>query len=194
MWKKALVVVVAGLLAGCQDSEKANEDNFSAAIQTYLDSRDGLCVGLPGRTYPYQVEHDSALMVEDRARLAALAQVGLLRQVGTEDAPRYELDASADTYVRRSGSEQAKGEHDAFCTGRLVLDRISYFTEPTSTGGFTVSQVNYVYHLADAAGWIKDAAVLDAYEDLRVLTAQEVLGQARLILSNKGWIHQNLLR
>jgi hypothetical protein len=74
------------------------------------------------------------------------------------------------------------------------LDRISDFTEPASAGGFTVSQVNYVYHLADAAGWIKDSAVLDTYEDLRALTAQQVQGQARMILTNKGWVHQNLYR
>lgn len=53
MWKTALVVVVAGLLAGCQDSKKANEENFSTAIQSYLDTRDSLCVGVPGRVYPY---------------------------------------------------------------------------------------------------------------------------------------------
>ncbi|AWG34573.1 MAG: hypothetical protein LKF64_10980 [Alcaligenes faecalis] len=194
MWKTALVVVVAGLLAGCQDSKKANEENFSTAIQSYLDTRDGLCVGVPGRVYPYQAEHDSPLIVEDRARLAALAKVGLLRQVGKEDAPRYELDANADTYLRRSNAEQSQGERDAFCTGRLVLDRISDFTEPASAGGFTVSQVNYVYHLADAAGWIKDSAVLDTYEDLRALTAQQVQGKARMILTNKGWVHQNLYR
>lgn len=194
MWKTALVVVVAGLLAGCQDSKKANEENFSTAIQSYLDTRDGLCVGVPGRVYPYQAEHDSPLIVEDRARLAALAKVGLLRQVGKEEAPRYELDANADTYLRRSSSEQSQGEHDAFCTGRLVLDRINCFTEPASAGGFTVSQVSYVYHLADAAGWIKDSAIQDSYEDLRALTAQEVEGQARMILTNKGWVHQNLYR
>lgn len=62
MWKTALVVVVAGLVAGCQDSKKANEENFSTAIQTYLDTRDGLCVGVPGRVYPYQAEHDSPLI------------------------------------------------------------------------------------------------------------------------------------
>ena len=82
MWKTALVVVVAGLLAGCQDSGKANEDNFSTAIQTYLDSRDGLCVGLPGRTYPYQVEHDSALMVEDRARFGRFGPSGFVASGG----------------------------------------------------------------------------------------------------------------
>lgn len=194
MWKTALVVVVAGLLAGCQDSRKANEENFSRAIQDYLDSRDGLCVGVPGRVYPYQAEHDSPLIVQDRARLAALAKVGLLRQTGTENAPRYELDANADTYLRRSNSDQAQGEHDAFCTGRLVLDRISYFTEPASGGGFTLSQVNYVYHLADAAAWIKDTAVQEAYEDLPALSAEQVQGQARMILTSKGWIHQNLYR
>ncbi|EJC65573.1 hypothetical protein MJ863_02315 [Alcaligenes ammonioxydans] len=194
MWKTALVVGAAALLAGCQDSRQANEENFSTAIQSYLDSRDGLCVGVPGRSYPYQAEHDSPLIVEDRARLAALASVGLVRQVGTEQAPRYELTPQADTYLRRAGSEPSQGERDAFCTGRLVLKRINYFTEPASAGGFTVSQVNYVYHLADAAPWITDGAVLDAYEDLRALTAPEVQGQARLILTNKGWVHQNLFR
>lgn len=194
MWKTALVVVAAGLLAGCQNSQKASEENFSTAIQSYLDTRDGLCVGVPGRVYPYQAEHDSPLIVEDRARLAALAKVGLLRQVGKEETPRYELDANADSYLRRSNTEQSQGERDAFCTGRLVLDRIIDFTEPASAGGFTVSQVNYVYHLADAAGWIKDSAVLDTYEDLRALTAQQVQGQARMILTNKGWVHQNLYR
>ncbi len=194
MWKTVLAVAMAGLLAACQGSKQADENNFSTAIQSYLDTRDGLCVGIPGRVYPYQAEHDSALIVQDRARLAALAKTGLLRNVGSADAPRYELESSAQPYLRRGSSEQSKGEHDAFCTGRLVLDRVVSFTEPASSGGFTLSQVNYVYHLADAAAWIKDRAVLDSYEDLEALIAPEVQGQARMILTNKGWIHQNLYR
>lgn len=194
MWKTVLFVGMAGLLAACQGSRQADEDSFSTAIQSYLDSRDGLCVGVPGRVYPYQAEHDSALIVQDRARLAALAKVGLLRDVGSVNAPRYELQPGAQRYVRHADSAQSKGEHDAFCTGRLALDRVTFFTEPASSGGFTVSQVNFVYRLADAADWIKDAAVLDVYEDLQVLVAPEVLGQARMILRNDGWVHQNLFR
>lgn len=185
--------VAAGVLAGCQDMKKADEANFRSAIQSYLDTRNGLCVGVPGRQYPYQAEHDSALAVEDRARLAALEGAGLLRQVGAQDAPRYELAPAGEPYLVR-GDAQRQGLHDAFCTGRLVVDSITSFTEPADVGGLKVSRVNYVYHLQDAAAWLQWSAVQKNYPELAAFMGPAVQGQALLVLTNKGWIHQNQFR
>ncbi len=187
------LILTAGVLAGCQDMKKADEANFSAAIQSYLDTRNGLCVGLPGRQYPYQAEHDSALALEDRARLAALEEAGLLRQVGTQEAPRYELAPAGEPYLVRGDSQQ-QGLHDAFCTGRLVVDSITSFSEPAEAEGLKVSRVNYVYHLQDAAAWLQWSALQKSYPELTLFMAPAVQGQALLVLTNKGWVHQNLFR
>ncbi|WP_454007711.1 hypothetical protein [Alcaligenes sp. Marseille-Q7550] len=193
MKKAGMALVMAVLLAACQDPRQANKANFGAAIQSYLDTRDGLCVGVPGRQYPYQAEHDSELAVQDRQRLAALAEAGLLREVGTVAAPRYELGSAGEPYLVR-GDAQRQGLHDAFCTGRLVLDSVTSFTEPAEAGGLKVSRVNYVYHLQDAAAWLQWSSVQKTYPELAPFMAPAVQGQALLILTSKGWVHQNQFR
>ena len=193
MKKTGLALVMAVLLAACQDPRQANKANFGAAIQSYLDTRDGLCVGVPGRQYPYQAEHDSELAVQDRQRLAALAEAGLLREVGTVAAPRYELSSAGEPYLVR-GDAQRQGLHDAFCTGRLVLDSVTSFTEPAEAGGLKVSRVNYVYHVRDAAAWLQWSSVQKTYPELAPFMAPAVQGQALLVLTSKGWVHQNQFR
>ncbi|WP_341666656.1 hypothetical protein [Alcaligenes sp. SDU_A2] len=193
MKKAGFAVMTVLLLAACQDVKQASEANFSAAVQSYLDSRQGMCVGIPGRQYPYQAEHDSALVVQDRARLAALATAGLLRDVGTPDAPRYELTSAAQPFLVR-GDARHQGLRDAFCTGHLVLDGITSFSEPSDTGGLNISRVNYTYHVRDAAPWLRDPAVQQTYPELEPFLAQAVPGQALLVLTSQGWVHQNLFR
>jgi hypothetical protein len=65
---------------------------------------------------------------------------------------------------------------------------VDNFTEPSAFMGATVSQVDYHYKLADAAGWLKNPAILEAYPEFADVVKDVAAARATMVLAANGWI------
>lgn len=197
------------LLGACGSPKDANEKNLGKAIQAYLDTLNGACAvsQIPADNPTITIEANSWIpSIKNQAD--ALTAAGILasenleidrkdllgKVSGKTAATRYTLTENGKKYAKERPGLSGK-KLLAFCTGHQKLIKINNFTEPADMLGVRASQVNYTYHLTDADNWIKQSALQKAFPDVGRLAAQELIqGQAALVLTNEGWIHEKLFK
>lgn len=178
----SFIVLAALTLVSCSDPKAATEKNFMKAISAYLTYRDtqgDFCI--ENHTYPVAAHG-----------LGALADLGFVKQVGTKrnlygpDIPIYDLTDNGRTlYTAGKG----------FCYGQPILLRILTFSEPSSFGPYTMSQVQYEYSIGKIPEWVHQKSILKGYPWIETAVAsqkQPIKDKATLILTNNGWVHQKL--
>jgi hypothetical protein len=204
--RRSFVVSLAALsfLAGCNNTKKPNNANFTKAINQYLAKRGEACSSL-GQTLPVDVTvPEQKDQYGIGPQLAALEEADLVHSTNTtavvhgmldalrgstppQPVRRYELTDQGKQYYRQIPS--TFGQNGIFCYGRKTVDSIVKWTEPATMEGTSQSEVTYTYKIADLAPWAKRPDVQREFGDIRttvngISKANEIAG---LQLANKGW-------
>ena len=197
-------LVALFFLAGCNNTKKPSNANFTKAINQYLAKPDDACSSL-GQTLPVNVTvPEQKDQYGIGPELAALEEAGLVRSTNTTAAvhgmldalrgstppqpvKRYELTDQGKKYYRQIPA--TFGQNGLFCYGRETVDSIIKWTEPGTMEGATLSEVTYTYKIANLAPWAKQPDVQQAFPDLRqtLNEASKANQTAELQLTNKGW-------
>lgn len=200
------LVCITGLFVfiACNDAKKPSEANFTKAINQYLTKHGDVCMAI-GRHFPIDIPQ-----LEQREpygiapKLAGLEQAGLIHASDTtavvhgildplrgstppQPVKRYELTAEGKKYLKEiSGTF---GQTDAFCYGRKRVDSIVKWTEPTTVGTSSQTEVTYTCRIVNLAGWAERPDIQQAFSDIRTTIngASKATEIAGLQLTNKGW-------
>ena len=196
------LIFIIGLLAltACNSAKKADDANFTKAINVYLTNHGAACTVI-GRQFPIdlpqseQIEHFGI-----EPKLAALEQAGLVRATETtavvhgmldplrgstppQPVKRYELTTDGQKYFQQIPG--TLGQASGFCYGQKSVDSIVKWTDPATVG----TEVTYTYRIVGLASWAERSDVQQAFPDIRttangVSKTTEVAG---LQLTSKGW-------
>ena len=196
------LIFIIGLLAltACNSAKKADDANFTKAINVYLTNHGAACTVI-GRQFPIdlpqseQIEHFGI-----EPKLAALEQAGLVQATETtavvhgmldplrgstppQPAKRYELTTDGKKYFQQIPGPL--GQASGFCYGQKSVDSIVKWTDPATVG----TEVTYTYRIVGLASWAERSDVQQAFPDIGptvngVLKTTEVAG---LQLTSQGW-------
>lgn len=200
--RTAAIGILSILLAACGSARDANKSNFSKAIQAYLDTQKGLCASVPGEKLPFSLANQG--MFGNSKKMAdALADAGLLSRQDTqvkamfgnrmEAGTEYQITDMGKQYLVPGGANTVGG-HDAFCSGKYEVAEVENFTEPSEMMGATISRVNFRYRVAGGAGWTRSEGLAANYRSFKEQADGEIKGNAVLVLTNEGWLHERLFR
>jgi hypothetical protein len=200
------LIFIIGLLAltACNSAKKANDANFTKAINVYLTNHGAACTVI-GRQFPIdlpqseQIEHFGI-----EPKLAALEQAGLVQATETtavvhgmldplrgstppQPVKRYELTTDGQKYFQQIPG--TLGQASGFCYGQKSVDSIVKWTEPTAEGSSPQAEVTYTYRIVDPASWAKRPEVQQAFSDVRTTVngASKTTEVAGLQLTSRGW-------
>ncbi len=203
-----LKIVILGVsavvaLTGCGNSKEASKGNFKAAVQAHLDKKQGVCTVIAEKDFPFSVEKEGFL--RDRyAQASALAEAGLLTKTditmtvtglgGNQQIPGAEFNLTEEGKKFRLTEAGVLGPTNSFCTGKFKVSEVKNYTEPSDQMGVKMSRVNYVSSVEDVADWAKLPGVQKAFPRLASEIKPQVEGQAVLILTSEGWIHEKDFR
>lgn len=203
MHRKVTVLIALLALAACGSAKDANQDNFSQAIQDYLASQTGFCAGIPANHYPFTLATEEVFVESNKRRADAFVSAGLLNSSDTQIKSRfsqaqtpaleYSLSSLGQKHLVKAGAG-GLGNHDAFCTGDYIVQDIESFTEPADAMGLKISRVAYTYKLKDAHKWLHNEAVQREFPESVEQIDTLIEGRAVLVLTNKGWVHERLLK
>lgn len=210
MYTTTKIIAMTGLLAGlvaCSSPKDASKSNFSNAIQAYMDTQKGVCIALPGDKIPFTLQHEDPMGLNltgnNKKNADALVDAGLLSRKETRikrpwkpdetiPASEYQLTDEGRKYFTDENSGIFSDQ--AFCTGKYTVVDVDNFTEPSDMMGVKVSQVNFRYKADDLADWAKSDALRAANKDFSKKTQGDLEGSAALVLTNDGWVHEQLFR
>jgi len=168
------------VLSGCGSKQDANEKNFGAAIEQYLDKKGELCLSL--KTWPKDVtemdlQMNKILPNDTVVKMAALQSIGLASSVDIEiegtdfltgkpdgiksRVKRYTLTDTGKRFyyekdVVQMGLEGPKkvilGD---ICYGKKSLAKVVKWEGPMKFGDYQEARVIYLYGIKDLADWTK---------------------------------------
>jgi hypothetical protein len=211
----ALVATLAALaaLAGCHSakSQAPTRDNFTAALDDYLEQRGHLCVAK--YDWPIVVtDADVKARSLDAQQMPYLEALGLATHRETQ-VSRPGADGAAATLPAREYTLSAQGEkyylhvpvvvatptqrvtHAAdLCVAKLTLDRLFGWEKPQTINGRTATSLLFSYRIVDPAPWMQTADARHAFPmAMRAIDNAGVL-QLRLgvHLTPDGWIADEL--
>lgn len=208
MMKKKILAVAAIsavlLLTGCGSKKDANKSNFAEAIQSYLDTRNGVCISLPAKEAPFRLEQKPFFdIINAQEKATAMVSAGLLSardiempQPGTNKlvpGAEYSLTDAGKKYLVKGGSGNL-GNWDGFCGGKFKVKEVENFTEPADMFGAKISQVNYAYEVDDVPVWAKEPSIQAQFPNLKPALAPTAADKAVLVATNDGWIHEMLFK
>ena len=150
--------------------------------------------------------HQGAAHESTVRKLDGFAGVGLLTARDTtsvatyggagQPARSYRLTEEGRRQLGRETTRYGPGE-PGFCYGEPRVQEILTYSEPAAGFGQTASQVRYSYEIVGVPGWARSEQLQAASEQLqRAARSKEepFEGTAILILSDRGWVHQDELR
>lgn len=210
MARSFAVFMLFYLVAACSgsDPKAANERNFQAAIQKYLDTAYPKCYF--NQNFPASIEFDIG---GTRAKLQALARAGLV--VEKEESRQevkdpfgggkktvvkssFHLTDEGRKYYKADVIKTMSGDHiGGFCVGKATVKAVTQFSEPADMFGNRVSKVEYTYTVSDLPNWAKAPEVTAAIDAIKIDATSEsksVSAHAVLVLMNNGWAHEKLLK
>jgi hypothetical protein len=199
------LIFIIGLLAltACNSAKKADDANFTKAINVYLTNHGAACTVI-GRQFPIDLPHSEQIEhFGIEPKLAALEQAGLVQATETtqvvrgildplrgstppQPVKRYELTADGKKYFQQIPN--ASGQTGGFCYGQKSVDSIVRWTEPVTVGASSQTEVTYIYKMNPAA-WAERPDVQQAFSDIRITVkgASKTAEVTGLQLTNKGW-------
>lgn len=200
----AAAVVVAMATTGCTNKKDASKENFSRAIQQYLDTTPGACIGLPGGSMPFKIEKSGAFFPAQITQADALTEAGLLTRSDVDVPafpgakvvrPGYEYALTAEgqkQLVQPISTYSAKSQ--GFCAGKYKVVEVVNFTDAQSMMGTTFSEAVYTYKIESPAAWAQSPKVQAAFEKLSKELKGNASEKAGLISTNDGWMHNRLFK
>ncbi|MFT4437881.1 hypothetical protein ACMX25_31520 [Caballeronia sp. 15715] len=197
-------ILAFAMLGGCGSKKDANKSNFESAIQSYLDTRSGVCIALPAKDAPFKLEKVGGFNFnQEHEKAAALVSAGLLSARDTAvplmgsnrmvAGSEYTLTDEGKKYLVKGGSGNLGG-WDGFCGGKYKVKEVENFTEPADMFGTKISQVNYLYTVDDAPAWAKQPAIQALYPSLQKDLRANAGDKAVLVATNDGWMHERLFK
>jgi hypothetical protein len=192
------------VLTACNSAKKPSDANFRKAINQYLAKHGEACTMI-GREFPVDVtESEQRLQSDTASQMAVLEQTGLVRSSNAtavvhemldalhgptppQPVKRYELTAEGQKYFQKTPG--IFGQTTSFCYGEKTVDSIVRWTEPSTMGAVTQTEVTYTYKIVDLAPWAKRSDVQREFGDVRatvsgISKSNEIIG---LQLTNQGW-------
>ncbi|KXV15809.1 hypothetical protein CR51_02080 [Caballeronia megalochromosomata] len=200
----AIGITAAMLLSACGSKKDANKSNFADAIQSYLDTRNGVCISLPAKEAPFRLEKKTLFdIIHAQEKATAMVSAGLLSardiempQPGTNKlvaGTEYSLTDSGKKFLVKGGSGNL-GNWDGFCGGKYKVREVENFTEPADMFGAKISQVNYTYEVDGVPAWTKDSSLQAQFPNLVTALAPTAGDKAVLVATNDGWMHEMLFK
>ena len=201
MRRLSLAILASVLLvAACNSVKKPSNANFTKAINQYLQVHGQACTWI-GQEFPVDVS-ESQLKPNFGigSKMAVLEQAGLLQSTDTvvtvpeifgpsiqRRVKRYQPTAAGRQYLQRS--QAPLGQSAGFCYGTKTVDSIVKWTEPTTFGSATQTEVTYTYKISSLAPWAKRTDIQNQFGDIRATIAgiSKTDELAGLQLTNQGW-------
>ena len=182
------------LLEACSSPKDANEENFSKAIQDYLDQHyldlgDDYCI-------TFRIHPEYTARGDPRAKVFEKVGFVKLREIDTSGV-------GIDTYGLTDKGKKVFQEEQGFCLGKKILVRIINFSEP-HYGDRTLSSVNYEYKhtvpdwavevlkLGEDEDWTRFQHAYDKLHARVNSPTNPIKEKGTLILTNNGWVHEDL--
>ena len=194
---RQIFVILTGFIlifvGACSDPKAANEGNFKKALQDYLNFREArgdYCMG--GGKYPFNIGFPNFGYADPD-----LEKIGLIKDITPPGQwPRTQFDL---TDKGRQFFTPDKG----FCYGKPVVINIINFSEPSSGSfgynGKTISEVKFEYRMEGAPAWAIEVGQNGSLHTSNltisgspISVTNPVKEGGRLILTNKGWVHEML--
>jgi len=184
MKKASLIIAIltAIIFSGCfADPKEANNENFTKAINEYLTSSKqklncfNIGNGFPKEAYINEQrmkEYENIGLLKSKTMKVEIRNMFLMTTTNKKeykDALVYDLTDAAKAFYKNG----------RVCVGKVKVDEIINFTDPSEMMGQEVSTVKYKYLISDLPVWLKKAPEPKVKKDV-------------LILSGKGWIHSKL--
>lgn len=191
------------VLAGCDTSRSASEENFEQAINAVL-AEHPVCLSNRSWTFPASTDRRNGgrLSSADFRTLDPLVTAGLLSREQREVdlglmrdeireyhlTPKGEEVYEAQTYRTASGRDAPAG--GSFCYGTARVEEIVRYAEPADANGRTLSEVTLTARVEDIADWAQHPALAEAFPALaqaRDPRSTPVEEKVTLVLTNQGW-------
>ncbi|MDD5113834.1 MAG: hypothetical protein PHC94_07440 [Methylobacter sp.] len=204
LFKFTSVVFVAIVVAGCSDPKAANEKNFKASIQQYLDTAYPKCYV---RTeFPTTIEWD---FVGIKSKLRALAKAGwVIEKEGGRETPilgggketvsTFDLTEEGRKFYKADIEKTIGGKTiGGFCFGKARIKDVTQFSEPSDMFGQRITHVNYTYEVYDLPVWTKTPEITAAFDNIKGdVETEKTPAKALdvLVLTNNGWVHEKLFK
>jgi hypothetical protein len=191
----ALLSLVAIIASSCasRDPKAPTAENFTAAINASLRNVE--------QTPPFGIAPCISVDVVYNDRTSPqIAQVlvahNLIRVLGVDSALGFGI--GVDKYLKYSftrgaqpfrAPEKNEPPMNQLCYGRVVVNRIVSFTEPSNILSMTVTRATYTYDVVDVADWAKAPDVQRAFSEIKTELegAKRIPQTANLVLTNVGW-------
>lgn len=203
------------ILSGCDNKQDANEENFSSAINQYLDKNGELCLTFD--QWPLDVtEKDLTLLKSSptwkAAQAAALQSVGIVSSSDVEvDVPslfdkstikkvkvkRYEVTdfgmkffKSKDVPLIMGGTKKI----GMLCYGGKRVSSIVKWEGPRDLGGSHIAKISYLFKVDNLADWAKSKVIKTSFPAVASVINGEKKDEEHAVvkLTNLGWEHSQL--
>lgn len=199
------------VLAACSNPQDPSEYNFKAAIQDYYAKKQA-CFNIRA-DFPYQLAKSAYSYQRESEVFSELVSIGFLEETETEKEVKFYFGSQppkkepATTYsMTAAGKAASKSPEKSFlsmggtnfCYGEYKVSEITNFTEPADFMGQKVSEVHFKYKAENISDWAKNSPLLQAkFKEIArdiASSSTPIDGEAALILTNNGWVHEKLFR
>lgn len=207
MFYKLIFIALITLVTACSDPKAANEENFKIAIQSYLDTTYPKCYFIT----KFPTTDEEHLFGNGKVILKSLVSAGIVSvkdesheitplfgKKTTVIKPTYNLTEEGKKFYKADVTKNISGNSfGGFCFGKATVKDISQFSEPADMLGQRISEVHFTYVVTEFPAWAKSAEVIATIDKLKIDVESEtkpVEEKAALILTNNGWIHNQLFK
>jgi hypothetical protein len=161
------ILLMAFMLAGCNDPKEANKGNFEDAINKFFEENT-VCIYTGQARYPDDVnqwKEDGFLTISEDGTTVNLTKEGegLYRSMNNMNMP-------------------------PFCFGKKRVTEIVNFTAPAAEFGPTMSRVTYTYKVTDIPQWALNSPLFNENNYLSSKMEKPQKAKTILILTNEGWL------
>jgi hypothetical protein len=185
--KLILTTLLLSVSIGCNEPTAANESNLRHGLNQYLEARRNCWMFTEAGGKP-PVANGSGPMLDLLVKDNLLKQKQETQSSGSP-ATAYEL-TDKGLRTKTMFVNVNMDEMDGYlCSGKLIVDRVLNFTQPSDENGTRSTKVFFTTKLDDVPAWAKDAAftAINPSFEPRATRAGEKLEQ-KLVLTNHGWL------
>lgn len=214
--KRLAVLTIMGsvALAACGSKTDANERNFSATLDKYLEKEGDQCLELG--PWPVDVAKEESkrdligLNSPEPSSMKVLEAEGLVKGEDIEAEPkarswgfsgdettkikmrRYTPTDAAKPFIREIEKDSFFSGHskmNKLCWAKKTLDEVVKWKGPMSLGEYQEVQVFYTYELEDVADWARKPEIQKAFSEVKSTLEGEGRKEEPLILhlTSEGW-------
>ncbi len=201
------------VLSACSGPRDASNENFTLAINQYLDKKNPTCYIVAADSLPISLRNDGQSSNGSKAQMDALTAAGIVNTEKIVIEPLYagvadeSLKADDDSKKAHPGLKYSLtplGEKNyqmslppsedwpkggaGFCFGTAEVASIKEYSTPEIGEGGTVSLVKFTYKVKQAATWIaKTPALSVAFPEYAKVQAGEAMMELKLKRGVENW-------